>query len=114
MKTLIILLATSISTFTFSADGTVAFTLHNASLQSIPLKIPGVMNPNLLPNSDSGVQLETGQPIYFKYYNKKYLLLEVGSKLNGTRVDVSELIKERIETLGLNEGRKGCLFNNRK
>lgn len=105
MKTLILLFVTSISAFAFSADGTVTFTLHNSSLQSIPLKIPGVMNPNLSPNSDSGVKLETGQPIYFKYNNKKYLLLEVGSKLNGTKVDVSELIKERIKTLGLNNGR---------
>ncbi len=111
MKTIILLLALSVSSIAFCADGTVTFTLHNSSLQSIPLKIPGVMNPNLSPKSDSGVALETGQPIYFKYHNKKYLLLEVGSKLNGTTVDVPELIKERMEALGLNNGRKACLFN---
>jgi len=110
MKTIILLLSLSISSAAFGIDGTVAFTLHNSSLKSIPLKISGVMNPNLSPNSDSSVKLETGQAIYFKYHSKKYLLLEVASKLDGTLVDVAQLIKERIEYLGLKESRKGCLF----
>lgn len=111
MKAIILILAVSFSSYAFGNDGTVSFTLHNSSSESVPLKIPGVMNPNLSPKSDSGVALETGQAIYFKFNKKKYLLLEVGSKLNGTTVDVPSLIKERIETLGLKEGRKCCLFN---
>ena len=43
----------------------VPFTLRNNSLKSIPLKIPGVMNPNLSPMSNSGVDLAEGQKVYF-------------------------------------------------
>lgn len=48
----------------------IPMTFHNGSLKSIPLQIPGVMNPNLSPLSDSGVTLEVGQ---------KVLLFEVTS-----------------------------------
>jgi len=101
MKTFFLLLTMGICTQTLAADGTMTFTLHNSSLKSIPLKIPGVMNPNLSPISDSGVSLEARQKIFFKYKNRKYLLLEVSPKLNGTKVDVAKLIEIRVEELGL-------------
>jgi len=45
----------------------VSFTLRNSSLKSIPLKIPGVMNPNLSPDSNSVVSLKIGQKIFFRH-----------------------------------------------
>ncbi len=78
-----------------SAKERVNFTLHNSSLKSIPLIIPGVMNPNLSPISNSGVALEIGQEIYFKNKGKKTLLLVVDEKIqNGSKIDVAQLIKE--------------------
>jgi hypothetical protein len=43
-----------------------SFTLRNNSAKSIPLLIPDVMNPNLSPFSNSGVDLKMGQEILFK------------------------------------------------
>lgn len=72
------------------------FTLHNSSLLSIPLVIPGVMNPNLSPLSDSGVGLALGQPIYFRHKGKDVLLLQVDETIQeGQRIDVAELISQR-------------------
>lgn len=48
-------------TFNFSAQKSINLTFHNGSLNSIPLVIPGVMNPNLNPFSNSGVELGFGQ-----------------------------------------------------
>ncbi len=80
----------------------VSFTLQNKSNSSIPLIIPNVMNPNLSPNSKSGVDLEIGQEIYFKNGSKKYTLLVVDESLkDGDIVIVNELIQQRIEELGL-------------
>ena len=79
----------------------VPFTLRNNSLKSIYLKIPGVMNPNLSPMSNSGVDLEVGQKIFFFHKKKKYLLLEVTDELKGKKVLVDRLIRERKEELGL-------------
>ncbi len=79
----------------------VPFTLRNNGLKSIPLKIPGVMNPNLSPLSNSGVDLKEGQKIYFIHKGKKYLLLEVTSELEGKTIVVNEVIKERKKELGL-------------
>lgn len=76
------------------------FTLHNSSLRSIPLVIPGVMNPNLSPLSDSGVDLQVGQPIYFRHKGKEALLLKVDENIrDGERIDVAELIKKRKQEL---------------
>ena len=44
---------------------------HNGSFGSIYLSIPGVMNPNLSPKSNSGVSLDAGQVIYFFQMEKK-------------------------------------------
>ncbi|MFY8214091.1 MAG: hypothetical protein ACOVKJ_06505 [Flavobacterium sp.] len=40
-------------------------TFHNGSFSSIPLVIPGVMNPNLSPLSNSGISLDVGQKFIF-------------------------------------------------
>jgi hypothetical protein len=79
----------------------------NNSLRSIPLQIPGVMNPNLSPLSSSGVDLAVGQKVFFFANNKKgaskkrYLLLEVTEDLAGKSIAIDELIKTRRAELGL-------------
>lgn len=74
----------------------VSFTLKNTTAQSIPLIIPTVMNPNLSPFSNSGVDLKIGQEIFFKYKGKRYVLLTVDQSIeNGAVLDVAKLIKER-------------------
>ncbi len=84
---------------TFGFD--VPFTLRNNSGKSIFLKIPGVMNPNLSPMSNSGVDLAVGQKIFFFHKGKKYLLLEVDKSFEGKTIKVNELIKERKKELNL-------------
>lgn len=79
----------------------VPFTLHNSTLYSIPLIIPGVMNPNLSPMSNSGVDLQVGQKIFFKAKGRRYLLLEVTEDLRGIELDVGQLLKERKRELGV-------------
>ena len=48
-----------------TAQSDIPMTFHNGSSTSIPLVIPGVMNPNLNPMSDSGVELAVGQKVYY-------------------------------------------------
>lgn len=85
----------------------VPFKLLNNSLRSIPLEIPGVMNPNLSPMSSSGVDLAVGQKVYFFADGKKgalkkrYLLLEVTEDLAGKAIAIDDLIKARKAELGL-------------
>lgn len=85
----------------------VPFTLRNNSLKSIYLEIPGVMNPNLSPVSNSSVDLKVGQKIYFfedgkkGAFKKRYLLLEVTEALKDQKIDVEKLIRQRKEELGL-------------
>lgn len=55
----------------------ISFTLRNETLKSIPLIIPGVMNPNLSPQSNSGVRLKIGQEIKYKKGGRAHLLLVV-------------------------------------
>lgn len=55
----------------------ISFTLRNETLKSIPLVIPGVMNPNLSPQSNSGVRLKIGQEIKYKKGGRAHLLLVV-------------------------------------
>jgi hypothetical protein len=78
-----------------------SFVLRNESNKSIPLVIPGVMNPNLSPMSNSGVTLAEGQEIFFLEKKKRYLLLEVSPDLNGDTLIVNELIDKRRVELGL-------------
>ncbi len=85
---------------TFTAS--VPFTLKNRSLQSIYLEIPGVMNPNLSPMSNSGVDLAVGQRLYFFHKGKRYLLLEVSQELKDQSIVVNQLIRQRKKELGLN------------
>jgi hypothetical protein len=76
----------------------ISFTLNNSSLKSIPLIIPNVMNPNLSPLSNSGVDLKIGQEIFFKNKGKKILLLRVSDKIKeGEIIDVNELIKKKTK-----------------
>lgn len=74
-------------------------TFHNGSFSSIPLVIPGVMNPNLSPLSNSGISLDVGQKIYFFPNGKrksKALLFEVDNALKqDTILEIDELIKKR-------------------
>lgn len=80
----------------------VSFKLINTSRKSIPLIIPGVMNPNLSPKSSSGVDLKMGQEIYFKSGTKKHLLLVVDQSIKeNEKLDVAELLQERKKELGL-------------
>lgn len=73
------------------------FILHNPSLNSISLVIPGVMNPNLSPLSNSGVALKIGQKIFYKKGEKEYLLLTVDDNIKkGDKINVVDLIKKAI------------------
>ena len=77
-----------------------SFTLRNNTAKSIPLIIPGVMNPNLSPFSNSGVDLKIGQEILFKYKGKKQVLLVVDETIeNDSKLDVAALIKKRKEEI---------------
>lgn len=78
---------------------TISMTFHNGSLKSIPLNIPGIMNPNLSPISDSGVTLEVGQKVFY-YPNgkkgKKELLFEVDDTFQkDTILQIDEIIKQK-------------------
>ncbi|WP_281615110.1 hypothetical protein [Flammeovirga sp. SubArs3] len=80
----------------------VTFTLRNNTAKSIPLIIPGVMNPNLSPFSNSGVDLKIGQEILFKEKGKTYQLLIVDQSIEmNSKLDVAQLIKDRKVDLGL-------------
>jgi hypothetical protein len=74
-------------------------TFHNGSLKSIPLNIPGVMNPNLSPISDSGVTLEVGQKVFYfpnGKKGKKELLFEVDNTFRkDTILQIDEMIKQK-------------------
>ncbi len=71
----------------------VGFTLRNETLRSIPLIIPGVMNPNLSPQSNSGVRLKVGQEIKYKKGGRTHLLLVVDDSIKEGDV---LLVGERI------------------
>ena len=74
-------------------------TFHNGSLKSIPLQIPGVMNPNLSPLSDSGVTLEVGQKVFYfpnGKKDKKELLFSVTSDWKkDTILQIHEMIRQQ-------------------
>ena len=74
-----------------------AFYLENNTAQSIPLRIPGVMNPNLSPFSRSGVDLPNGQKIFLDLNGKRILLLTVTDSIpHGARIDVANLINKAL------------------
>ncbi len=85
-----------------SNEGLVSFTLVNSSDESIPLIIPNVMNPNLSPNSNSGVDLKIGQELIFRNRGKRYVLFTVDETIEeGAKIDVYQLLQERKKELGL-------------
>ena len=85
-----------------SNEGLVSFTLVNSSSKSIPLIIPNVMNPNLSPKSNSGVDLKIGQELYFRNKGKRYVLFTVDESIQkGDKIDVYRLLEERKKELGL-------------
>jgi len=80
----------------------ISFTLRNNSAKSIPLIIPTVMNPNLSPFSNSGVDLKVGQEILFKNKGRKYVLLTVTNEIkDGEVLEVSKLLKDKRKELGI-------------
>lgn len=75
------------------ATQSVAFYLVNSTAQTLPILIPGIMNPKLTPFSQSGVELPWGQKIYLKTPREKLLLLTVTDSIpKGTGIDVADLI----------------------
>lgn len=78
----------------------VSFSLTNTSAKSIPLMIPGVMNPNLSPFSRSGVTLKIGQKILFRHKGKSTILLVVDSSITeGSTLEVSQLLRQKRKEL---------------
>jgi len=74
-----------------------AFYLENNTAQSIPLRIPGVMNPNLSPFSRSGVDLPNGQKIFLDLNGKRILIFTVTDSIpQGARIDVANLINKAL------------------
>lgn len=68
--------------------------LINDSSTSISLIIPGVMSPNLSPNSTSNVKLKIGQEIIFKKNMSKSIIFTVSEKNeDGDKIYINELIK---------------------
>ena len=94
MKTLLILMLLASNVAAPQADW-VKMTFRNNSVTSIYLQIPGVMNPNLSPLSNSGVSLEIGQEVFFFYKKKKQLLLKITTELDGQTLLINELVKAR-------------------
>ena len=67
-------------------------------MNSIPLLIPSVMNPNLSPMSNSGVALKVGQKVYLKKGVGKVLLFTVDNGIQaGDKIDVAKLLKDLEE-----------------
>jgi hypothetical protein len=77
----------------------VPFTLRNSTLKAIPLEIPGVMNPNLSPLSNSGVDLCVGQKIYCTIDGERIELIEVSEDLKDKKLNVAKLIREQRKAL---------------
>ncbi len=74
-----------------------AFYLENNTAQTLPLRIPGVMNHNLEPFSRSGVDLPNGQKIYLELKGKRILLLTVTDTIpHGARIDIARLIEKAL------------------
>jgi hypothetical protein len=78
-------------------------TIHNGSFTTIPLIIPGVMNPNLSPKSNSGVSLDVGQKVYFfpngKRNKRELLFIVASSWKKDTILQIDKIIKQRKSEL---------------
>lgn len=81
----------------------ISMTFHNGSFHSIPLIIPGVMNPNLSPKSDSGVGLDVGQKVYFfpngKKKNRELLFIVNATWKKDTILQIDKIIEKRKKEL---------------
>ncbi len=81
----------------------IPMTFHNGSFFPINLSIPGVMNPNLFPKSNSGLSLDAGQVVYFfpnGIKGKKEILFTVSSSWKrDTVLQIDEIIKVRKKAL---------------
>jgi hypothetical protein len=82
----------------------IPMTFHNGSIFPIYLSIPGVMNPNLVPKSNSGVSLDAGQIVYFfpkGKKGKKEVLFTVGPTWKkDTILQIDKIIRLRKKSLG--------------
>jgi len=73
------------------------FYLVNSTAQKIPLRIPGIMNPNLSPFSKSGVDLPLGQEIYLNVKGKDLLIFTVTDTIpKGAKIEVADLIDRAL------------------
>ena len=73
------------------------FYLVNTTNQSLPLRIPGIMNPNLSPQPKSGVDLPLGQQIFLKMQGKDLLIFTVTDTIpKGARINVADLIDRAL------------------
>ena len=74
-----------------------AFYLENNTAQTIPLVIPGIMNPKLTPFSRSGVNLVNGQKVYLDLNGERILILTVTDSIpHGARIDLATLINQAL------------------
>jgi hypothetical protein len=81
----------------------IPMTFHNGSFHSVPLLIPGVMNPNLNPKSNSGVSLDVGQKVYFfpngKKKSKELLFTVAATWKKDTILQIDKIIEKRKKEL---------------
>jgi len=100
---LLLFITTLISGNTCFAQN-IPMTFHNGSIFPIYLSIPGVMNPNLVPKSNSAVSLDAGQIVYFfpkGKKGKKEVLFTVGPTWkNDTILQIDKIIRLRKKSLG--------------
>jgi len=76
-----------------TANRTAGFYLVNSTAQTLPILIPGIMNPKLTPFSQSGFDLPWGQKIFLKTPGENLLLLTVSDTIRkGSLIDVADLI----------------------
>lgn len=88
------------SSFSYGQD--VPFSLMNKGLKSIPLHIPGVMNPNLSPFSRSGVSLPVGKKVYwYPKKGKKAELFTVSPEMRNQHLSVDSMIAIRKQEMKL-------------
>jgi hypothetical protein len=77
-------------------DVYINFTLRNETMKSIPLIIPGVMNPNLSPKSNSGVSLKIGQEVKYRKGGRTRVLFVVDESISEGDV---VLVGERLASV---------------
>ena len=103
MKTMILLFLMFAPFLSFGQN--IPMTFHNGSFFSIYLSIPGVMNPNLFPKSNSGVSLDVGQVVYFfpngKKGKKEILFTVSRTWKKDTILQIDKIIKLRKKELNI-------------